>query len=313
VSLGEAAAGIAAKFVRGRGLHRVSCDVCDRDVRSRAENGNVVQDELHYPWGQEWTMVGTMEEERFARLNHRDSETSLDPTHFRMYASGQGRWLSPDPLMGHPFNPQTFNRYGYAGGNPSNWVDPRGLDYCATPIWDDQGNLIGYDPNSCVPDNQYYGQFGYTYVEPQIVNTGAPPTSNSGFWTSLMGVWNTLTSIPWSGSAFIPLIPIGEGIGGAVGVNIVGGYIPQFNTVCAGIGPGAAYPLSKGYSFGPIPQGNLSNATSVLSGWSLSFTGQSSAAVGYQRIWNTSGSMSGPTYGTTGWSASFTVSGCASF
>jgi len=31
-----------------------------------------------------------MEEERFARLNHRDSETSLDPTHFRMYSSGCG-------------------------------------------------------------------------------------------------------------------------------------------------------------------------------------------------------------------------------
>ncbi len=68
-----------------------------------------------------------MEEERFARLNHRDSETSLDPTHFRMYASGQGRWLTPDSLMGHPFNPQTFDRYSYAGGNPTNRVDPAGL------------------------------------------------------------------------------------------------------------------------------------------------------------------------------------------
>jgi len=70
------------------------------------------------------------------------------------------------------------------------------LDYCATPIWDDQGNLIGYDPNSCVPDNQYYGQFGYAYVEPQIVNPGAPPTSNSGFWTSLMGSWLVGTMTP---------------------------------------------------------------------------------------------------------------------
>ncbi len=75
-------------------------------------------------------------------------------------------------------------------------MDPRGLDYCATPIWDDQGNLIGYDPNSCVPDNQYYGQFGYAYVEPQIVNPGAPPTSNSGFWTSLMGSWLVGTMTP---------------------------------------------------------------------------------------------------------------------
>ncbi|MGH9327027.1 MAG: hypothetical protein ACRD2B_10150 [Terriglobia bacterium] len=31
--------------------------------------GNVVQDELHYPWGQEWTMVGTLDEERFLCLH----------------------------------------------------------------------------------------------------------------------------------------------------------------------------------------------------------------------------------------------------
>jgi hypothetical protein len=49
-----------------------------------------------------------------------------------MYASGQGRWLSPDPLMGHPFNPQTFDRYGYALGNPARFTDPTGQDpvYC---------------------------------------------------------------------------------------------------------------------------------------------------------------------------------------
>jgi RHS repeat-associated protein len=71
-------------------------------------------------------MVGTMEEERFARLNHRDSETSLDPTHFRMYSSGVGRWLSPDPLRACPLHPQNFNRYAYVGNSPTNRTDPHG-------------------------------------------------------------------------------------------------------------------------------------------------------------------------------------------
>ncbi len=53
-------------------------------------SGAIVQDELHYPWGQEWTMAGTMTEERFASLHHRDSATNLDPTHFRMYSSDMG-------------------------------------------------------------------------------------------------------------------------------------------------------------------------------------------------------------------------------
>src|SRR5579875_817374 len=77
-------------------------------------------------WGQEWTRVGTMEEERFARLNHRDSETSLDPTHFRMYAPGQGRWLSPDPVRACPLHPQNFDRYAYVGNSPTNRTDPHG-------------------------------------------------------------------------------------------------------------------------------------------------------------------------------------------
>jgi len=138
-----------------------------------------------------------MEEERFARLNHRDSETSLDPTHFRMYASGQGRWLSPDPLMGHPFNPQTFDRYGYALGNPARFTDPTGQDptYCEfmtiggefagggcdytggssdylNPYQEYEYNCMAY-PAGCgyyngmpVPNYPSYGDGGYTPTPP---------------------------------------------------------------------------------------------------------------------------------------------------
>jgi hypothetical protein len=49
--------------------------------------GAVAQDELHYPWGQQWQLAGTAVEERFARLGLRDAETSFDPTRYRMYGS----------------------------------------------------------------------------------------------------------------------------------------------------------------------------------------------------------------------------------
>lgn len=71
--------------------------------------GAVIQDETHYPWGQEWATKGTMEEERFASLRHRDSETTLDPTLHRMYASGQGRWFTPNPVRSCPFHPENFD------------------------------------------------------------------------------------------------------------------------------------------------------------------------------------------------------------
>ncbi len=90
-------------------------------------SGAVVQDQLFYPWG---LMVGSSQEKRFAKLQHRDSETSLDPTRFRMFSSTQGRWLSPDPAgkrAAKPANPQSWNRYAYVLNNACNAVDPLGL------------------------------------------------------------------------------------------------------------------------------------------------------------------------------------------
>jgi RHS repeat-associated protein len=89
-------------------------------------SGAVVQDELHYPWGEEWQESGSMEE-RYAGLQHRDPETGLDPTHYRMYSSSQYNWFTPDPLQADIFNPQSMSRYSYARGNPLNDIDPFGL------------------------------------------------------------------------------------------------------------------------------------------------------------------------------------------
>src|SRR5207248_704308 len=89
--------------------------------------GGVVQDQLFYPWGQEWQMVGTVQEKRFASLGHRDTtETGLDPTPFRVFSSTQGRWLTRDPKLGVACNPQTSNLYAYVRNNPLNLVDPLG-------------------------------------------------------------------------------------------------------------------------------------------------------------------------------------------
>jgi RHS repeat-associated protein len=88
--------------------------------------GALVEDRLFYPWGQDWQIVGTLYEERFAKLQHRDNETSLDPTPNRMFSSQEGRWLSPDPLFGDISNPQTLNLYPYVAGNPASRIDPKG-------------------------------------------------------------------------------------------------------------------------------------------------------------------------------------------
>ena len=55
----------------------------------------------------------------------------------RVYDPDIGRFLSPDPTVAHPNNPQSFNRYAYAYNNPLNATDPTGF----TTEGVDQSNL----------------------------------------------------------------------------------------------------------------------------------------------------------------------------
>ena len=54
------------------------------------------------------------------------ARAGLSQAMFREYRSTSGTWLSPDSYSGSykPVNPQTFNRYVYAGNSPLTFVDP---------------------------------------------------------------------------------------------------------------------------------------------------------------------------------------------
>lgn len=44
----------------------------------------------------------------------------------RYYNPGTGQFLTSDPIEGKPGNPTSFNKYGYALGNPVRYTDPSG-------------------------------------------------------------------------------------------------------------------------------------------------------------------------------------------
>ncbi len=62
-------------------------------------------------------------------LTEKDDATGLDHTWFRKNENQAGRWTSPDPYNGSMSigNPQSFNRYSYVENEPTNFVDPSGL------------------------------------------------------------------------------------------------------------------------------------------------------------------------------------------
>ena len=59
----------------------------------------------------------------------RDAESGLDYFTARYYGSSMGRFMSPDDFGGHLEDPQTLNKYAYAGNNPLRYTDPSGHDF----------------------------------------------------------------------------------------------------------------------------------------------------------------------------------------
>jgi RHS repeat-associated protein len=65
----------------------------------------------------------------FATYN-RDAYSGIDYADQRFYASSYGRFLTPDPMgakAANPNDPESWNRYAYAIGDPVNRNDPNGL------------------------------------------------------------------------------------------------------------------------------------------------------------------------------------------
>ncbi len=114
----EAAEGLTA--------HSVNSDRLDSNVK-------------HFPYGEESTTT-TQNRTKFATY-YRDSSTALDYARNRYYARTIGRFTSVDPLAGSLANPQSLNRYSYAGDDPVNFSDPTGLSIWGD-IWGGVGSVV---------------------------------------------------------------------------------------------------------------------------------------------------------------------------
>jgi RHS repeat-associated protein len=57
----------------------------------------------------------------------RDSESELDNFGARYDSYNLGRFVSPDPVAGSTWNPQSLNKYSYVWNNPLKLTDPTGL------------------------------------------------------------------------------------------------------------------------------------------------------------------------------------------
>ena len=94
---------------------------------STTSSGTVCYDADFYPFGGEMLGTNTCPHHYKFTGDERDSESGLDHTHYRKYASNVGRWLTPDAVAGGVGSGQTWNRSTYALNSPTTLTDPSGL------------------------------------------------------------------------------------------------------------------------------------------------------------------------------------------
>jgi len=96
-------------------------------TRNEADGtGAVVRTAGLFPYGDVWYETGVNDKWKFTTYE-RDAESGLDYAMARYDSPALGRFMSVDSAAASPTDPQTFNRYPYAGDDPINRRDPSGL------------------------------------------------------------------------------------------------------------------------------------------------------------------------------------------
>jgi RHS repeat-associated protein len=93
-------------------------------------NGAVITRHDYEPFGEEWNEPPSSDSRRFTG-KERDPESSFDYFGARYYHFETARFSSVDPRLTVASNlkdPQLWNRYAYARGNPLTYIDPDGRE-----------------------------------------------------------------------------------------------------------------------------------------------------------------------------------------
>jgi RHS repeat-associated protein len=170
-------------FYSGGSTHFEHQDWLGTERMRTTYNGGVEGSFFSLPFGDGQATTGLDENMyHFATLDH-DVVSDTDHAQFRQYSNAEGRWLSPDPYQGSYQwrNPQSFNRYTYAGNNPLSAADPSGLDPtgsdCSNSGTDDETDCAINDGNDGVYVDSYMG-YNASYPQNIWVPCDAPGGQN---------------------------------------------------------------------------------------------------------------------------------------
>ncbi len=175
-----------------------------RMVTNPGAGTNVEQNTL--PFGTEMQAGSTGSiNQRFTSYD-RSTATGLDYANNRFYDSGQGRFMTVDPIKMdavHMLNPQTLNLYAYVTNDPVNKTDPSGLDGITTGVFTGGGSHGGIFPGGTGGGTiSGWGQFltglwGNLFGGHSYALTVGHPTY---FWQMNTGFFYTAPPLPGAGT-----------------------------------------------------------------------------------------------------------------
>jgi RHS repeat-associated protein len=196
----------------------------------------------------------------------------------RMYDYRLGRFLSVDPIISNPMNPQSVNPYSYIGNNPLSGTDPTG--YACVEVTGSHICRSANDAESAVSAYQTVG------TQIQWVNFPTPSGGrSSGADPMGMRVQNTAVTdvksprdnaLPWDYGGKLSLSERGSEGGGTAlnrvmgGLRMVGGGLVAGGSVALG--------AATGWTGGGLVLGGLGFLTGVdeaSTGWRQMWSGKS--------------------------------------
>ena len=113
-------------FRRGGTLHWVGSDHLGGTIRVMDSSFTALDGMRYKPYGEDRDTGSSLNTDRKFTGQTEDEAAGLYWYASRAYDPEIGRFVSPDPIVPAPSNPQSLNRYGYAYNNPLKYTDPTG-------------------------------------------------------------------------------------------------------------------------------------------------------------------------------------------
>ncbi len=113
-------------FRRAGTLHWAGTDHLGGTIRVMDSNFAAVDGMRYEPYGEDRDSGASLNTDRKFTGQTEDESIGLYWYASRAYDPDIGRFVSPDPIVPEPGNPQALNRYSYVYNNPLKYVDPTG-------------------------------------------------------------------------------------------------------------------------------------------------------------------------------------------